>query len=62
VYETDALAEDAVKIIGTFPKATHRPIVYPVAMTVASEGESARAFFEYMISNDAKAIFERYVS
>ena len=30
VYQTDANAEPAVKVLGTFPANTHEPIVYPV--------------------------------
>jgi molybdate transport system substrate-binding protein len=60
VYKTDALAEDTVKIIGIFPKTTHDLIVYPVALTATSKGADAKAFFDYLVSPGAKAIFEQY--
>jgi molybdate transport system substrate-binding protein len=60
VYKTDAMTEDDVKIIGVFPKHTHAPIVYPVALTQESKGQGARAFFEYMTSDTAKLVYRRY--
>src|SRR5262249_53821726 len=33
VYTTDAMAEQKVRIVDTFPDNTHPPIVYPVALT-----------------------------
>src|SRR5204863_6416021 len=37
VYATDAKAEPAVKIIGTFADDSHEPIVYPAAATVGAK-------------------------
>ena len=42
VYQTDANAEPAVKIVGVFPEDSHPPIIYPVAMTAASENPKRR--------------------
>jgi molybdate transport system substrate-binding protein len=60
VYYTDAHAEDSVKIIGTFPEATHAPIVYPAALTATSEGRAARDFLAYLRSDRARMLFEQY--
>jgi molybdate transport system substrate-binding protein len=60
VYRTDALMEDAVKIIGTFPERSHAPIVYPIALTTQGKDPAARAFFGYMTSAKSKAVFERH--
>ena len=44
VYRTDALAEPKVRIVDTFPAASHQPIVYPLALTAhAQSGASALA-------------------
>ena len=59
VYETDAQVEPNVKIIGTFPADTHPPIVYPVALTATAKGDSSQ-YLEFLRSQTAKAIFERY--
>ncbi len=42
VYATDAAAEPTVKVIGTFPADSHKPILYPVAMTAGSTNPDAK--------------------
>ena len=59
VYQTDANAEPAVKVIGSFPEDSHPPIVYPVALTSASTNPDARAFLEFLQSDLAKAAYQR---
>ncbi|MEX0751897.1 MAG: molybdate ABC transporter substrate-binding protein [Xanthobacteraceae bacterium] len=59
VYETDAKAEPAVKVIGIFPSQSHPAIVYPVALTAAAKPEAA-SFLAFLRSQEAKSIFERY--
>lgn len=58
VYTTDAHAEKAVKVIGTFPEASHPPIVYPAALTAESKNADAAAFLKYLQSAKAKELFE----
>ena len=59
VYRTDAAADAGVKIVGTFPAATHPPIVYPIAVTAASSDPGAIAYLAYLKSLVAVAAFER---
>lgn len=59
VYETDARAEPAVKVVGIFPESSHPPIDYPVA-TVRGASTAARAFSAYLGGAEAKAIFRRF--
>jgi molybdate transport system substrate-binding protein len=59
VYETDALAERGVRIVGVFPAASHPPIDYPAAL-VRGGSPAARAFAGYLQSPAAKATFRRY--
>jgi molybdate transport system substrate-binding protein len=59
VYATDAAAEPAVKIVATFPDSSHKPIVYPMALTAASANPAAVKFFDFLRSPAARAIFER---
>jgi molybdate transport system substrate-binding protein len=59
VYETDAKIEPAVKIVGTFPADSHPPIVYPVALTAGAKPDAAR-YLEFLRTQQAKSIFERY--
>ena len=53
VYATDAAAEPAVKVIATFPADSHKPILYPVAMTAGATNPDAKAFFDFLQSDAA---------
>jgi molybdate transport system substrate-binding protein len=57
VYATDARADPSVKVIGIFPESSHRPIVYPVALVVASPNPDAASFLAYLTSQAATKIF-----
>jgi molybdate transport system substrate-binding protein len=43
VYRTDAIAEKGVRIVDTFPAASHVPIVYPAAVVAASKSPAQAA-------------------
>jgi molybdate transport system substrate-binding protein len=58
VYQTDAVADAGVKIVGTFPESTHPPIIYPVALTANAAHPDAAAFLAYVMSAKAKPLFE----
>lgn len=60
VYETDARASRAVRIVGTFPAASHQPITYPIARLSRSTHEEAEGFRRFLLSAPGKAIFRRY--
>ncbi|MDF7807605.1 molybdate ABC transporter substrate-binding protein [Pontiellaceae bacterium B12219] len=54
VYASDAKASGKVPIIGTFPRESHSPIIYPAA--ACSEKESAQEFLEFLKTDIAEAI------
>lgn len=58
VYATDAAADPRVRIVATFPAATHPPIVYPAAITAGSGSAAAPAFLACLQGAAAKALFE----
>lgn len=58
VYKTDTAVEPSVKMIATFPAASHEPIVYPFALTASSQSPQARDFLVFLASLEARAIFE----
>ncbi len=60
VYQTDAAAEPAVKIVGVFPEDTHPPIIYPIALTLGSTNPDAASFVVYIESPKAQPVFEKY--
>ncbi len=59
VYGTDARAEPAVRVVGTFPEGSHPEIVYPVALTRASTSADAKVFLAFLSSASARGIFEK---
>jgi molybdate transport system substrate-binding protein len=56
VYASDAVAESKVSVLGTFPADSHKPIVYPGALT-ATAGDGAGAFLDHLASREAMAVF-----
>lgn len=59
VYQTDAMSDRTVKIVGVFPKETHPPIIYPIALTRQAISPDAREFLNYLRSPSALTTFER---
>lgn len=57
VYKTDVAAEPGVRIVGTFPADSHRPIVYPMALTMTASPDTL-AFGAYLRGPAARALFE----
>lgn len=58
VYATDAAAEPAVRIVGTFPAESHPKIIYPAGLVAASTSPEAEAFLAYLKGDAAQAIFK----
>ena len=59
VYQTDAAADKAVRIVGAFPPSTHPPIIYPLAVTATSKHPDAGAYVAFLKSSAAKQTFEK---
>jgi molybdate transport system substrate-binding protein len=57
VYATDAVSDDNVSVVGTFPEDSHKPIVYPGALLTGAADAADRAFFEALSSDAADATF-----
>ncbi|MCL4067826.1 molybdate ABC transporter substrate-binding protein [Pseudomonas sp. GX19020] len=57
VYATDAVAEDNVTVVGTFPADSHKPIVYPAALLTGAADAADRAFYEALSGDEAHRIF-----
>jgi len=60
VYRSDAVSEPAVRIVDTFPSASHPPVVYPLAVLKAGDGREARALAVLLRGAHARAVFERF--
>jgi molybdate transport system substrate-binding protein len=51
-------AGDQVSVVGTFPRGSHRPIVFPAAVIAgAAHPEAAADFLAYLSSDAAGAVF-----
>ncbi|WP_421358821.1 molybdate ABC transporter substrate-binding protein [Agrobacterium rosae] len=59
VYQTDAAADQGVKIVGTFPQDSHEPIIYPVAILAESKSPAVAAYLEFLKSAKAAPFFEK---
>lgn len=59
VYKTDAQLSKKVKVVATFPAASHSPIEYPGALT-KNAGAESKAFWVFLQSDEAKVVFIRY--
>lgn len=61
VYATDAVRSTKVKVVVRIPEEAHQPIQYPAAMiNDSAHPKEALAFYQYLISNEAQAIFAQY--
>lgn len=60
VFATDALGERGVRVVTTFPEASHMRITYPVAMLAKSRHPDAEAFRRFLLSPEAKQIFREH--
>lgn len=58
VYKTDAAISKRVRVALEVPEREAPRIVYPAAL-LATARSAARAFFEYLRSPEARAVFER---
>jgi molybdate transport system substrate-binding protein len=57
VYGSDMIKEKQAKILATFPKDSHTPIVYPIAVVAASTNPDAAEFAKFLSAPDAARIF-----
>jgi molybdate transport system substrate-binding protein len=60
VYDTDALSEPAVRIVGLFPETSHPKIIYPGAVVAASTNPAAAPFLAWLHGDRAATIFKKY--
>jgi molybdate transport system substrate-binding protein len=62
VYSTDAMVKQQdVKIIVTAPEASHKPIVYPIAVVKGTKNEKmAKSFIALVTSDEGRKILFKY--
>lgn len=61
VYATDAAASRGVRVVGTFPIASHTPVTYPFALTHrAAANPQARALLAFLTGPEARPTWQRF--
>ncbi|WP_426511271.1 molybdate ABC transporter substrate-binding protein [Vibrio genomosp. F10] len=60
VYQTDAIISSKVRSIATFSPQSHDAIEYPMVMVSDEPSKTSQAFFQYLQSEDAKAVYIRH--
>lgn len=61
VYATDAIASPGVRVVATFPAASHEAITYPFALTRRGEHNAqARALLAFLIGPEAAPTWQRF--
>lgn len=60
VYRSDALADDEVRVVDTFPTGSHAPIIYPVARVSSGNHPAAADFIEFLQTAQAADLFRQY--
>ncbi len=58
VYASDAVADENVTVVGTFPEDSHKPIIYPAALLTGAKDAADKAFYEALSGAEADAAFE----
>jgi molybdate transport system substrate-binding protein len=59
VYATDAMVDKNVRVVGMFPPDSHKPIIYPVALTSVA-GSDAAKFLAYIRGSAGDLTFKHY--
>lgn len=60
VYATDAQIAKKVKTVATFPTSSHKAIEYPLVMVDSHANSATTAFYQYLQTETAQAIFVKY--
>ena len=59
VYATDARVATGVKVLGTFPAASHPPISYRMALDKGGDTPGAHAFFRFLTGQQGLSVLQR---
>lgn len=57
-YATEAAHMQGTRVIGLFPEEMHTPVIYQAVIVAGENMTPARAFLEYLKSDEAKAVFK----
>jgi molybdate transport system substrate-binding protein len=61
VYLSDAKTSEKIRLVEVFPKSSHTPIVYPIAVLRDSKNPKiAKEFSQFLLNHSAKKVFNKY--
>ena len=61
VYLSDAKTSKKIRLVEVFPKNSHTPIVYPIAVLRDSKNPKiAKEFSQFLLNDSAKKVFNKY--
>lgn len=60
VYASDAVSEPRVRVVATFPPASHAPIVYAAAIVAGHDNAATRTVLAALQGDAARAAFRRW--
>jgi molybdate transport system substrate-binding protein len=61
VYLSDAKTSKKIRLVEIFPKSSHTPIVYPIAVLRDSKNPKiAKEFSQFLLNHSAKKVFNKY--
>ena len=60
VYRSDAVSEPTVRLVATFPDASHARIVYPAAIVQGHDGAAARALLAWLQAPAQQMVFRAH--
>jgi molybdate transport system substrate-binding protein len=61
VYLSDAKTSGKIRLVEVFPKSSHTPIVYPIAVLRDSKNPKiAKEFSQFLFNPSAKKVFNKY--
>ena len=60
VYASDAAASNKVRVLVRFPRSSHPPIIYPVAVLNRAASPDAQGFRAFLSSDEALDIFRKH--
>ena len=61
VYLSDAKTSGEIRLVEIFPKTSHSPIVYPIAVLRDSKNPKiAKEFSQFLLNHSAKKVFNKY--
>lgn len=61
VYLSDAKTSKKIRLVEVFPKNSHTPIIYPIAVLRDSKNSQiAKEFSQFLLNDSAKKVFNKY--